>query len=94
MSEADASSKTYEELRRLAFEDPLGAKSIFADILEGDEHALRAVLDSASASGDGRVRQVIARVAQKHARRGKVVEALARWKETEYLTSSKKVSGK
>lgn len=83
MSEADASSRTYEELRRLAFEDPLGAKRIFTDILEGDDPTLRAVLDLASASGDGRVRQVIARVAQKHPRRGKVVDALARWKETE-----------
>ncbi len=83
MSEADTPSKTYEELRRLAFEDPLGAKRIFTGILDGDDPTLRAVLDLASASGDGRVRQVIARVAQKHARRGKVVEALAKWKEIE-----------
>lgn len=83
MSEADTPSETYEELRRLAFEDPLGAKRIFTGILEGDEPALRAVLDLASASGDGRVRQVIARVAQKHPGRGKVMDALARWKETE-----------
>jgi signal transduction histidine kinase len=83
MSEADASSKIYEELRGLSFEDPLGAKRIFTGILEGDDPTLRAVLDLAAASGDGRVRQVIARVAQKHPRRGKVVEALASWKETE-----------
>lgn len=83
MSEADTPSETYEELRRLAFEDPLGAKRLFTSILDGGGPTLRAVLDLASASGDGRVRQVIARVAQKHPRRGKVVEALARWKETE-----------
>jgi signal transduction histidine kinase len=83
MSETDASSKTYDELRRLAFEDPLGAKRVFTGILDGDDPTLRAVLDLASASGDGRVRQVIARVAQKHPRRGKVVDALARWKEIE-----------
>lgn len=83
MSEADPSTKVYEELRGLAFEDPLGAKRIFTGILEGEDATLRAVLEMASASGDGRVRQLIARVAQKHAGRAKVVEALARWKETE-----------
>lgn len=83
MNEADASSKIYEELRGLSFEDPLGAKRIFTGILEGDDSTLRTVLDLAAASGDGRVRQVIARVAQKHPRRERVVEALASWKETE-----------
>lgn len=83
MSVSDDASKVYQELRRLAFEDPLAAKRKVLELLGGDRAEFDTVLSLASEPGDSRVRLVIARALQQKADHGQLTDILNQWQEQE-----------
>ena len=74
---------TYARIRELAFSDPLAAKRNVITLLDGDVTFLRAVLAHASAPGDGRVRQLVARAVHRRNDKDRIVDILLDWRACE-----------
>ena len=73
----------FEELRRLAVENPREARACFCKVLDGDAARLDDLLERVSAPGEGRLRQLIANAVRARPDKGKVVPQLLRWHQSE-----------
>jgi len=73
----------YQQLRRLAVEDPRRAQDKFLEILHTDPGSLEVLLGLVSAPGEGRLRQLIAGAVRSLPEKERVVPFLIRWRDTE-----------
>jgi signal transduction histidine kinase len=83
MPESKPVQQLYTELRQLAYEDPIEAKRQFIALYESDHADLHALLLLMSSSGDGRLRQIIARAVQKRPDRSRIADMLIQWQVSE-----------
>ncbi|MGO8673252.1 MAG: ATP-binding protein [Capsulimonadaceae bacterium] len=73
----------YEELRQLAFSDPLEAKRRLVELVDQQNPVLDNVLAAAGEAGDGRIRQIFARAVQRRGDKVRFVEVLTAWTHVE-----------
>jgi len=78
-----APESLYERLRRLAVEDPRGAKSLFLATFEANSNDLYELLAQLRKPNEGRLRQVVANAVRTHPEKVRVIPDLVVWRETE-----------
>jgi hypothetical protein len=88
MNDSGTSQTLYQELRQMAYEDPLAAKQKFLEVLDEDEDVLQEVLQFATAPSDSRLRMLIARSVQRRSDRSRLTGILTSWRglETDEFT--------
>lgn len=82
-SDTPAPKSIYERLRRLAVEDPKEAKKVFLTVFESNSEELYEFLKRLSKPNEGRLRQVVANAVRTHPHKGRIVQELLTWRETE-----------
>ena len=83
MPNRDSALAAFEELRRLAAENPRAARANLAALLDSGDSVLEETLRLASAPGEGRLRQLIANVVKNRPDKVRVLPHLVRWSELE-----------
>ena len=73
----------YEQLRRLAVEDPREAKKIFLATFEANSQDLSEFLARLRKPNEGRLRQVVANSVRAHPEKARIIPELIRWREVE-----------
>jgi signal transduction histidine kinase len=83
MESHDSALVVFDELRRLAAQNPRDARAKLAAMLDSADAVLEETLRLASAPGEGRLRQLIANAVKNRTDKARVVPHLARWLELE-----------
>lgn len=73
----------YKKLKRLALEDPKGARQEFLRLLEDASPQLEEVLVLAANPGESRIRQTVANAIRTHPDKSKIVPHLLKWRSIE-----------
>lgn len=83
MPSRDSALAAFEELRRLAAENPRAARAKLAALLDSGDAVIEETLRLANAPGEGRLRQLIANAVKNRTDKARVVPHLVRWLELE-----------
>jgi signal transduction histidine kinase len=73
----------YDQLRKLAVEDPREAKRVFLEVFESNSPELPEVLARLGKPNEGRLRQVVANSVRVHPEKGRIIDELLKWREGE-----------